>query len=99
MGGQGRGVEDRYQISYEAQQPGTEHHQRGTGSDLFATGTMENQGEGRVQEGNDLPSTEDRPECEGVPEEEIGNQESLFGVRGDRMESGSVGRRCERWGV
>eukprot|EP00972_Heterocapsa_arctica_P029079 4277982-Heterocapsa_arctica.AAC.1 len=47
VGGQGRGVEDRDQITYETEQSGTEHHQRGAGIDFAATGAMENQGEGR----------------------------------------------------
>eukprot|EP00972_Heterocapsa_arctica_P041829 6167186-Heterocapsa_arctica.AAC.1 len=55
MGGQGRGVEGRDQRTVETEQPGTDDHQRSTGNSFVAAGVMEDQREGRVQEGNVVP--------------------------------------------
>eukprot|EP00972_Heterocapsa_arctica_P002682 397671-Heterocapsa_arctica.AAC.1 len=60
---------------------------------------MENQGEGRVQEGDALSSAEDRFQCEGLPEDERGHQKRICRAGGDRLEPSSVGRRRGRWRV
>eukprot|EP00972_Heterocapsa_arctica_P061682 9096625-Heterocapsa_arctica.AAC.1 len=91
MGGQGRGVESRDQRTAETQQSGTARHQGGTGNVFVATGVMDNQGEGRGQEGNAVSSTKDRRKCEGLPEHERRHQKRVYRVGRDRLESGSVG--------
>eukprot|EP00972_Heterocapsa_arctica_P044520 6571383-Heterocapsa_arctica.AAC.1 len=77
MGGHGRGIEGRNQRTAETEQPGAARHQGGTENSFVATGVLETQGEGRVQEGDVVPSAEDRFQCEGLSEHERGHPKCL----------------------